>query len=629
MKFIMEMKFALLPLFLASLPLHGEQALPLEEQWRTEEPVPQHVKLTLRLPQTVMIGQEIPAALVVHNGGTQPFNITPGGDYRSTGYPTRMKVRVHDAAGKMLPELPREAYGMNGGGLSGPSSVAAGTSKEVEFPLDCYVSFTQPGVYTITAVHDLGWKLDALHPHPVAQASLKVTQPTAAEAKSYVEAAFARQPTISPRDNSETLQREWKLEKTLSVLRHPVFLPALIQRAQAGSKAAVKGIGQIATPEATAELLALLEHASAEVVETSAQQLMRRLPSLKDSGMTAFPYYWGSPYQIEPLLPAAWEPRFEKPLLTAALKLLEHESEAVVQLAAQFLQTRGTAEHAPQVLAVLQKSLNVYHAPRSGTKANTLDPPAPQGALMMALDGMRQRGWRLVNGSGGTALMVAWFRQLADKEVPKPQNNEWKTSMLTWVENGPPALKVCALQAIPQPLSDDAAKAVMVALDDADLRVQRVACEVAGASKGAEFARPLAQVLELEHESFLQNAAHNAAVACGGTLELWEAWASVIPDKDRMHDAVRALMLGTIQLDIGGGGSGNSNFTREQRFFIRDAWRAFLQQHRKQLAASNKVPPPDAATIATLTGANFQPDNPAAEITLKDGSRWPPRLPKK
>jgi len=103
----------------------------------------------------------------------------------------------------------------------------------------------------------------------------------------------------------------------------------------------------------------------------------------------------------------------------------------------------------------------------------------------------------------------------------------------------------------------------------------------------------------------------------------------VIANQDRLCDAVRALMLGTIELDSGGGGSGNSNFTREQRFCIRDAWRAFLQQLRKQLAVGNKVPPPDAATTAVLTGTCFQPDSPAAVITLKDGSRWPPRPQKK
>jgi hypothetical protein len=628
LRLIMKMRLTLLLFLCACLPLFAEDPLPLEQHWPSKKFVPKHATLTLRLPDTVILGQEIPAALVVHNEGKEPFEIHPGGDYRTTGYPQRMKVRVHDAAGKMLPELPREAFGFGGGGISVPRTIAPGASEEVPFPLDCYVSFKVAGVYTITAGHDLGWKPDPLHPHPVAKASVKVVLPSEDEAKRYVDAAFARQPSVPPSDTSEALKLEWELDKTLSVLRHPLYLPMLISHAQAGSKSAVKGIGHIATPEATDALLHLLDHASADVVEASAQQLLRRLPSLDEGGKPALVAYFGSQYQIEPLLPASWDPRFEKPLLTAVLKLLSHKSEELVRLAGQILQSRGTSEHESQVLEVLQKSLDARHELRAGPKTNTLDLPAPQGALLAALDGMRQRGWRLEERGGGTAYLVAWFRQLADKEVPKPKGDQWKSSMLTWVENGPPALKVCALQALPQPLSDAAAKAVLHALEDEDWRVQRIACEVAGASKRAEFCRPLAQIIELEHESFLHHAAHHAALACGAKLELWEAWAAVIPDKECMTEALGHLIRGTIRLPESNGSGGNTNYTREQRFSIRDAWRTFLQQHQKQLAAGEKVPPPDATIAARLTGANFQPSQPATEIHLKDGSRWPPR-PKK
>jgi hypothetical protein len=624
----MKMNPLLLLFCCVSWPLFGEQALPLEEHGRSDEPVPLYVKLTLRLPEKVVMGQEIPAALVVKNEGQQPFNITSGGDYRTTGYPQRMKVRVHDANGKMLPELPREAYGFGGGGLGGGRSIAPGASSEIEFPLDCYVSFKKPGVYTVTAGHDLGWKLDPLHPHPVAKGALKVIFPTESEATRYVEAAFARQPAIPPNDIGEMNRLQRQIEKTLCVLRHPVYLPVLIRHAETGSRAAVMGVGEIATPEATQALLNLLENASAEVVEASAGQLLRRMPSLENGGVTATRVLYGEQYQIEPLLPVSWEARFEQPLMEAALKLLGHKSDAVVQCAGKLLQTRAGPEHAPKVLAVLQKALRARHEPCTGPKANTLDPPMPLGVLLEVIDGMRKRGWRLENNGGDMAHQVAWLRSLADKDVPKPAGEEWKAGMLTWVDIRPPTLQVCALQAIPQPLSDAAAKAVFSALDDPDWRVQRIACEVAGASKRAEFCLPLAQIIELEHENFLQSAAHEAALACGGRLELWEAWAGVIPDQDRMYEAVRCLMLGTLQMEVVGGGGGNSNFTREQRFAIRDAWRAFLRTNEKQLTAGKKVTLPDAATAAALTGGHFKPDQPVTQFTLKDGTQWPPRLRK-
>jgi hypothetical protein len=398
----------------------------------------------------------------------------------------------------------------------------------------------------------------------------------------------------------------------------------LIRHAQAGSTAAVKGIGHIATPEATEALLALLDHASTEVVQTSAQQIHRRLPLQQVDGKLLPVFYWGSPYQIEPLLPVSWEARFETPLLKAALRLLEHESEAVVQLAGQVLKSRGTAEHAPGLLSVLQKSLDAPHPVQSGPKPNTLDLPVPQCALIEALDGLRSRGWRL-DGGGSTAYAVAWFRQLSDTTVPKPEGDDWKRSMLTWVENGPKALKIAALEALPQPLEDMAVKPVLKALEDADWGVMRVACVVAGKSQRPEFASPLVQIIETCHESFLQHAARDAAHACGARLKLWEALASTIIYNDRMCDAVRQLVLGTIDLPPSKGSSGNSNFTREQSFAIRDAWRTFLQKHRDELAAGKKVPPPGVVAAAALTGGNFDKNSPVTRIDFKDGTCWPTR----
>jgi hypothetical protein len=269
-------------------------------------------------------------------------------------------------------------------------------------------------------------------------------------------------------------------------------------------------------------------------------------------------------------------------------------------------------------------SLDTYRKPVSGPKANTLDAPRPEKSLMAALDTLRSRGW-IAKKPGRTAQMVAWFRQLADENVPKPPGEDWRSSMLTWVENGPATLKVCALKAIPQPLSDRAAKAVGNALEDPDWRVQRTACEVAGRSKRPEFASKLVQMVELQHETFLQNSAHQAALNCGARLKLWEAWASVITNQDRMVTAIGTLIHGTIELKPSSGSSGSSNFTRDQRFAIRDAWRSFLQKHQKSLVAGKKIAPPVLSITSSLTGADLRPGNPAITISLKDGSVWPPQ----
>ena len=276
---------------------------------------------------------------------------------------------------------------------------------------------------------------------------------------------------------------------------------------------------------------------------------------------------------------------------------------------------------------MLQKSLDIPRPPRSGAKVSTLDPPAPQPKLIRALDSLRKRGWR-AEQSESSAALVAWFRQLADPDVPKPVDPSWRTCMLGSIEKGSTTLKIYALEAVPEPLSDEAAKVVMKALADPDWGVVRVACAVAGKSKRPEFATPLVQIVDTAHELFLQNAAVYAAIACEARMPLWEALAKGITERERWTEALDHLIQGTIEFPAYSGGGGNSNFPRDQRVAIQAAWRSFLHKYRTRLGSGKKISPPDAVTSAGLTGANFDPVNPAVNLRFKDGTEWPPKRKK-
>jgi hypothetical protein len=87
--------------------------------------------------------------------------------------------------------------------------------------------------------------------------------------------------------------------------------------------------------------------------------------------------------------------------------------------------------------------------------------------------------------------------------------------MVTWLENGPATLRIAALEALPVPLPDACEPILLRILNDPDWGVLRVACGVAAKSKRPAFARPAVQILEEADDTFLQNAAHEAALACG------------------------------------------------------------------------------------------------------------------
>ncbi len=575
---------------------------------------PNGAKISLRLPDTVVIGQEIPAILLIENTGTSAFNITIGWDRQS------MEVRVYDESQTKLPELPPETHRGSSGFIS-TKTIQPGKSELIEFPLEYYVSFRKAGVYRVTASHDLGWGADPAHPRPIAETTLTALEATSYQAISYVNQIFAEH--AIPVDYPSSPSRELHLQKKLCVLRHPVYLPVLLKHANAGSKAAVLGIGHIADKEATTALLGLLKHPSSEIVATAAEQLVRRVPSRENASQPATLRGWFSQYQIDSLLPS-WDSEIEKPFIEAALNMLGSTDPEVVQMGAHIIALRGEPENAPAILDALQKALDIYQPPRAGPDANTLDAPKPQKQLIATLAALRQRGWRTTY-NGGTARMVAWFCQVADPTIQTPISDDTRRSMLTWIDNGPATLRICALQAIPQPMPDIYEQPVLKALDDRDWAIMRVACEVAGKSKRPVFARSLTQIVEQATEQFLEYAAKDAALACGARMELWQAFATVIPDNKRMVNAIRSLIEGTIELPSSNGSGGNRNFTRDQRFEIRNAWRAFLAANQDTLSAGQRVKLTDPETIAALTGMNFHPNQPAVELSFRDGTRWPPR----
>jgi hypothetical protein len=106
-------------------------------------------------------------------------------------------------------------------------------------------------------------------------------------------------------------------------------------------------------------------------------------------------------------------------------------------------------------------------------------------------------------------------------------------------------------------------------------------------------------------------------------VQLWNAWCEVVTDQDFMSDALRQLALGTIDIKSGSSG-GNSNFTREERFAIRDAWREFIRKNGERLARGERVPTDDPSVSLALTGSDISPQNPAVRFQLADDKHWPP-----
>ena len=306
--------------------------------------------------------------------------------------------------------------------------------------------------------------------------------------------------------------------------------------------------------------------------------------------------------------------------------MLASKDKEVVEWGAFFIAAQGDPAQAASVLAASQRALDVWEEPRTrrlGEHVNLLDPPQPLRGLLAAIDALRDRGWR-TDGMGGAAVIIAHFRQLADPKMPRPTDDRWKQSVHAFLTQNPATMRQNALLAIPQPMTDEWEKDILTALEDQDWGVLRTACEVAGKSGRKRFIRPLAEILETVHERFVQNAADNALAQLGARMERWTAWSEVIPDEPVMVEALTQLILGTLALPKSHASVGNSNFTRTERFAIRDAWRAFLKKNHDRLEAGARIAPSDPSVTPLLTGAKFHPDQPAVVIEFGDGTSWPP-----
>lgn len=594
---------AILLLLCLILCADAGNTLPIKTESGAKSPVPAGAEVSLKLPEKVRLGDAIPGIFTVRNTGAEPFEISTGGDYRGTGFPLRLKIRVSDAQGGALPDASDGLQDF--GGMMGSNKIEPGAAFDITFPLVGYVTFPGAGIYRVEACHDLGWLVDNARPHPVAKARIEIVMPTA-------DKATARVRDLCAGDDRERL---FQLEK----LQNGVFLPALIREAEAGHANAVTGIAGISGTAAFEALLHLLEDPSADVVKAAGNSLKWRLPSISAPDKPAFPAWKDKSTALQD-----WDPKYREALLKSALALLHSKDSAAVELGASFIHAQGEATHASALLEATQTALDGPWEIRSGKGANVLDPPPPLRSIIAAFDALRGRGWCLgPNTAGGSAVILAQFRELADPTMPRPTTDHWKQTLLAFCDANPPTFRQNAILAIPTPVSDEFAPALMKALEDKDWGVLRSACEVAGKSGRASFIRPLCQIVETTHETFVQSTASSSAFALGARVELWNAWCEVITDQDFMSTAIRQLALGTLDL-TSGSSSGSSHFTREERFAIRDAWRDFIRKNSGHLARGERLPTDDPSVSPALTGSDIRPTNPAIRFQLPDDKQWPP-----
>ena len=498
------------------------------------------------------VGENVLLQFTVKNTGKQPLKIDVGGDYRGAPRSLRFKVEASDAQGRALPDPhPNPACF---GGLGCQPSLKSGESFSASLALAHYRRIPGKGRYRISASHDLGWKQPGQ-----AWLELEFVEPSPSQARQLVH-TMARLPervSISMGQPTPPFKDFWTLS-------YPVYLPALAELAATpGGVQALSGMGQIATPAATQQLLRLAQRPDLRL--PAAHQLCLRLP-------TRAPDAQFGVQERKRLAQGSWNQKLRERARELGGRLLAGSDEEV-SCAATLLAELGDGRDVPALLHRLDHYLvPVSTYPRPAGPCNDLEralaaqlartpfpvtpiPPAPS-ALLIQLS-RPQPSSDLIEA--GLQCRTARVREQA---------------VLAIKESTPYRDKLRAL------------------VRDLDPGVQVAACEKLAGDDA---------VLDLVGRTTDEWVLRAAAQAC--QTRRWECAQILLP---RLSDPTRWRIIYVQLLDLVltrvPGYSSNGEPDAAELTRLCGAWRDFLVQHRAELQAGTtyKTLPP------ALIPNNFQ-----------------------
>lgn len=555
----------------------------IDEQW----PVPEGARVSLSLDQSeFFLGENILLHFAVENVGDRPFQINVGGDYRGASRALRFKVTATDEAGNAVTDPDTSGFCM--GGLSHSPEIKPAEIFYQSLPLARYCRFDRPGVYTVRASHDLGWQETPARKIPTAVITIKLLQPTEAQARKIVEQTFQL-----PENPDQSSGKKTPPYADFSTLSYPVYLPLLVEKAKHGSPQALTAIGNIATPEATQALIGLLEHKDPAFALKVAQTLNLRLPDPEFEGrLQPRSVFKNSSFdeRRKRLINLSWRSEFALPIRLFARKLLARDDRDSLVTGAFIISCIGESVDLAELLPALDRAV-------VNTKTAPLEKdiyPLPRGActeLIRALDISIELGSAIPVEPKNAGEAVLFLRAIGLRTDFRPDG--WENMYAKLLQYDIPYVRQLALENLPVPLTASQLEIVRTLLADADINVRIAACDVAKRAKAGELAEPILKILSsLDRnaiepgslEFWLINAADNAAYALGARLARLQIWASHL-DEEGMARAAIEQLAGIVNKEGITSYGARDNIDIETARALKVKWTKFLQEHGKDIQA--------------------------------------------
>ena len=204
-----------------------------------KRPVPANARVSLRpIKDRFIFGEDVGLCFELRNAGEFPFSFDMGGDYRNATRATRFQVEAIHETGLEAPDPYPDQPCL--GGLMWPGHLKPGEKRDHYVPLLDYRRLEKPGRYRVTVSHDFGWS-DERRPYPSAETTIEIVEPTLDEAKKLVADIDAAQAEAERRNPTSMVLAYRRLT-------HPIYLPMLVERARAGSRAPWKRLARCRIP---------------------------------------------------------------------------------------------------------------------------------------------------------------------------------------------------------------------------------------------------------------------------------------------------------------------------------------------------------------------------------------------
>ena len=376
-------------------------------------------------------------------------------------------VVATDEAGNRAPEctMGYETWGQSGG------SVRRGHCATLTIPLMRYCRLEKPGGYRVRAAYDLywserdrpGWSLPSISSNDPrwAETTILVRMPDAQQARQIFEEMRRSRFCVHHGHEDPSLRAWWVLPDyaDFSCLRYAVYLPILEESVagKGGDGKALAGIAHIPTAEATAALVRLLKHPNSDLALTAAGAVNDRLPQpqgFRRAGRR-------NPVELEDadpeLVKHSWRGDLANPVRQFARKMVGGTAPAGVQCGAFMLESVGTAEDMPALVAALDRQIPIAEGRKvEAPESLESEPISPARKACMdlfyaveALAGRRTEPKADPRTPGEIIHFILAVEQRSDF---RPAG--WEGRWANWARSDTPFVREVALFNAPHPLPE-------------------------------------------------------------------------------------------------------------------------------------------------------------------------------